>query len=152
MKKDSQFRADIIMEDHEQEQPLFHSTTDNRGNVNFKENEWYFLQLPQVLNMAAANKASETNSLRRIPKGPIGKLRIHKSGKVTMMLTPNGDDPNRQTNIQESADDKEVVYNLNHGVKQTFFNEMAYISNGTLTFLPKLTNKIVVSPDIQSML
>jgi hypothetical protein len=57
-----------------------------------------------------------------------------------------------KADIQESANPSEVVYNIDHGVKQTFYNEMAYISNETITFLPKVTNKVIVTPDIQSML
>lgn len=130
---------------------VFHWFTEN-GQTHFKDNEWYFIQLPQFLNVTASDKASELNMLRRIPAGKIGKLRIHKSGKVSMILSPVESNSSKISNLQQSEKDKEVVYNINHGVKQTFYNEMAYITSESITFLPKVTNKVVVSPDIASML
>jgi hypothetical protein len=149
MKKDSQFKADVVEE--ENQESIFHTFENAEGNVELKEDEWYFMQLPMMLNMALTVKRSDSHSLRNIPSGNIGKLRLHKSGKVTMVLSPPGNQ-NNQANIKSSSSSKEVVYNLNHGVKQTFFNEMAHLSDQNLVFLPKLKNKIVVTPDIQSML
>lgn len=153
MKKDSQFQADEIMnEDLPESNQIFQTIVDDEGKSHFKENEFYFIQLPQFLNMVLTDKRSEQNSLRKIPNGTIGKLRLHKSGKITMKLVPQNVGPKEEGYELPGGSSKEVVYNINNGVKQTFYNEMAHISNESITFLPKITNKVVVSPDILSML
>ena len=147
MKEDSQFKADMI-DDNTDHQPIFRTELDESGKAKIKQDEWYFMQLPQILNMCSG---VETHSLRNIPSGNIGKLRIHKSGKVTMKLTPPAGSKSTQPDL-EGGDSKDVIYNLSQGVQQTFYNEMAYLSAQDITFLPKLTNKIVVTPDLYSML
>lgn len=130
------------------------------GNVEFKENELYFIQLPQILNMLGQSRSKfsilslvqERNTLRRIPPGNIGKLRIHKSGKISVKLTPAEPEVKQEEEDQNMDCNKDVVYNLNHGVKQTFYNELAQIENGSITFLPKISNKVIMTPDIESML
>ena len=56
MKKDSQYKANEIMDDSEIQEPIFKTSNEELGNTEFKENEWYFMQLPQVLNMIDEEK------------------------------------------------------------------------------------------------
>ena len=116
------------MEDVEngQNSAVFHTYSED-GQTHFKEKEWYFIQLPQFLNMTTSDKSNEQNILRRIPAGKIGKLRVHKSGKISMVLSPPQNESTDIKNVQKFEKEKEVVYNVNHGVKQTFYNEMAHI-------------------------
>jgi hypothetical protein len=57
LKKDSQFKADEIEPDEEQREPVFKIESEDMGLIDFKENEWYLMQLPQILNMAAPSKS-----------------------------------------------------------------------------------------------
>lgn len=56
MKLDSLYKADEVEPDEQQEEPVFKIQNDDMGIIDFKENEWYLLQMPQILNMAAPSK------------------------------------------------------------------------------------------------
>ena len=56
MKKDSQFKANLIENNTQKIEPIFHIEKEEVGNIVFKENEWYFIQLPQILNMADSSR------------------------------------------------------------------------------------------------
>lgn len=63
MKHDSLFKADEVEPDEQQEEPVFKIQNDDMGIIDFKENEWYLLQMPQILNMAAPSKRNFINSI-----------------------------------------------------------------------------------------
>jgi hypothetical protein len=71
--------------DKPKEESVFHQIGDGIGS-GFKEDEYYLMQFPQMLNMSLPNPPENGNVLSSLPSGKIGKLRIHKSGKVTMKL------------------------------------------------------------------
>ena len=75
------------------------------------------------------------------PAPKIGKLRIHKSGKVVMRLQLPG-----QKNF--------VDLELNQGIKTNFYQELVSVDaeKDSIHFLAKVQTKLVATPDLDSIL
>ena len=72
----------------------------------------------------------------------IGKLRIHKSGKVVLRLELPGSSTGH------------VDLELNEGIKSNFYQELVAVDskNSDIHFLGKVEHKIVATPDLESIL
>ena len=72
----------------------------------------------------------------------IGKLRIHKSGKVVLRLELPGTDAGH------------VDLELNEGIKSNFYQELVAVDsvNNDIHFLAPVQHKIVATPDLESIL
>ena len=71
----------------------------------------------------------------------IGKLRIHKSGKVVMRL-------------QLPGQDSYVDLELNKGIHTNFYQELVSVNTASqdIHFLAPVQHKLVATPDLDSLL
>lgn len=124
---------------------LFHA--ENDGNSYMEDRSMILLQLPatlpaiekmtedgekvsSLLNNSRPKAAYKSSSLWSLPPGHIGRMQIHKSGKVTMLLGG-------------------IKFEVNHGVECHFAQEVvAVASNEEMMRLGPLMKKAVVTPDI----
>ena len=85
-----------------------------------------FCQMPKSFNFKQQLSELRTNET-------LGKMRVHKSGKVTMLI--NG-----------------IEYNLDAGVQQNFAQEVAVIEENNINFLGYCKDKVVMTPNINGLI
>ncbi|KAF4665841.1 hypothetical protein FOL47_004403 [Perkinsus chesapeaki] len=110
-----------------------------------KEDQFFVVQLPTTFprvimddeeaekskDKAISSSASEVATFNEVPDGKIGSLRVHKSGRVSLLIGG-------------------IEYSCALGQKPKFAQEVACVlpTQGEIIFLGEIENKLIVSPKI----
>ena len=97
------------------------------------------MESPESSDEAINGKRQAHTGAQAPPK--IGKIRVHKSGKVVMR-------------IQLPGQDSYVDLELNKGIQTNFYQELVSLDAQTKSvhFLAPVQHKIVATPDLDSIL